>query len=49
MILEAVDVLGLGLTFSSLLSSASEEEESSGNAFLETSGAETLLEKHLTV
>jgi len=49
MILEAVDVLGPGLTFSSLLSSSSEEEEGSGDAFLESSAAKTLLKEHLTV
>jgi len=43
MILEIVGVLGPGLT------SFSEEEEGSGDAFLESSAAETLLEEHLTV
>jgi len=43
MILEAVGVLGPGLT------SSEEEEESSGDAFLETSAAEILLEERLTV
>jgi len=43
MILEAVDVLGPGLI------SSSEEEEGSGDAFLESSAAETLLEERLTV
>jgi len=41
-ILEAVGVLGLGLT-------SSEEEEGSGDAFLESSAAETLLKERLTV
>ena len=49
MILEAVGVLGPELTSFSSLSSFSEEEEGSGDAFLESSAAETLLEKHLTV
>jgi len=49
MILEVVGVLGPGLTSSSSLSSSSEEEEGSGDAFLETSAAETLLEEYLTV
>ena len=49
MILEAVDVLKLGLTSSSSLSSLEEEEASSGDTFLETSAAETLLEECLTV
>ena len=49
MILEAIGVLGPGLTSFSLLSFSSEEEESSGDAFLETSAAETLLEERLTV
>jgi len=49
MILEVVGVLGPGLTFSSLLSFSSEEEEGSGDAFLESSAAKTLLEEHLTV
>jgi len=43
MILEAVGILGPGLTFSS------EEEEGSEDAFLESSAAETFLEEHLTV
>jgi len=49
MILEAVGVLGPGLTSSSLLSSFSEEEEGSEDAFLESLAAETLLEEYLTV
>jgi len=49
MILKAVGVLGPGLTFSSSLSSSSEEEEGSGDAFLESLAAETLLEEHLIV
>jgi len=49
MILEAVGVLGPGLTSSSSLFSSSEEEEGSGDAFLETSAAEILLEERLTV
>jgi len=49
MILEAVGVLGLGLTSSSSLSSFSEGEEGSGDTFLESLAAETLLEEHLTV
>ena len=49
MILEAVGVLGPGLTSFSSLFSSSEEEEGSGDAFLESSAAETLLEKCLTV
>jgi len=48
-ILEAVGVLGPGLTSSSSLSSFSEEEEGSGDAFLESSAAETLLEERLPV
>jgi len=43
MILEAIGVLGPGLT------SSLEEEESSRDAFLESSAAETLLEERLTV
>jgi len=49
MILKAVGVLGPGLTSSSSLSFSSEKEEGSGNAFLEFSAAETLLEECLTV
>ena len=49
MILEAVGVLGLGLISSSSLSFSSEEEESSGDAFLKSSAAETLLKEYLTV
>ena len=49
MILKAVGVLGPELTSSSSLSSFSEEEKSSGDAFLETSAAKTLLEEHLTI
>jgi len=49
MILEAVGVLGPGLTFFSSLSSSLEEEEGSEDAFLESSAAETLLEERLTV
>ena len=49
MILEAIGVLGPGLTSSSSLSSSSEEEKGSGDAFLESSAAETLLEERLTV
>ena len=49
MILEAVGVLGPRLTSSFSLSSFSEKEKSSGDAFLETSVAETLLEERLTV
>ena len=49
MILEAVGVLGLGLISSSSLSFSSEEEEGSGDAFLESSAAKTLLEERLTV
>ena len=49
MILEAVGVLGPELTSSSLLSFSSEEEESSGDAFLESSAAETLLKERLIV
>jgi len=48
-ILKAIDVLGPGLTSSFSLSSFSEEEESSGDAFLESSAAETLLKKRLIV
>ena len=47
-ILRAVGVLGLELTFSLLLFSL-EVEEGSGDAFLESSAAETLLEKYPTV
>ena len=46
MILGAVGVLGPGLTF---FSSLSFEEEGSGDAFLESSAAETLLEERLPV
>jgi len=49
MILEAVDVLGPRLTSSSSLSSFSEEEEGSGDAFLESSAAKILLKERLTV
>ena len=49
MILETVGILGLELTSSSSLFSSSEEEEGSGDAFLKTSAAETLLEEHLTM
>ena len=49
MILEAVGVLGPGLTSSSSLSSSLEEEEGSGDAFLESLAAETLLKERLTV
>ena len=44
MVLEAVDVLEL---LSSSLSLEDEEEKSSGDAFLKSSVAETLPEKHL--
>jgi len=43
MILKAVGILGPELT------SSSEEEEGSGDAFLKSSAAETLLEEYLTV
>ena len=49
MILKAVGVLGPGLTSSSSLFSSSEEEEGSGDVFLEFSVAETLLKERLTV
>jgi len=49
MILEAVGVLEPGLTSSSSLSSFSEEEKGSGDAFLEFLAVETLLEERLTV
>ena len=49
MILEVVGILGPGLIFSFSLSSSSGEEEGSGDAFLESSAAETLLKEHLTV
>ena len=49
MILEAVGVLGPGLTSSSSLFSSSEEEEGSEDAFLEFSAAETLLKERLIV
>jgi len=49
MILEAIGVLGPGLTFFSSLSSSSKEEKGSGDAFLKSSVAETLLKECLTV
>jgi len=49
MILEVVGVLGLELTSSSSLSSSLEEEEGSGDAFLESLATKTLLEEHLTM
>jgi len=48
MILETVDVLGPRLT-SFLLLFFSKEKESSRDAFLKSSTAETLLKEHLTV
>jgi len=49
MILEAVGVLKPGLTSFFSLSSSSKEEKGSGDAFLESLAAETLLEERLIV
>jgi len=49
MILETVDVLGPRLTSFLLLFFSSKEKESSRDAFLKSSTAETLLKEHLTV